>query len=123
MKKTVTLVILVFVIALAAVGYLFKDELMSLNPFFKNDLYFSFKENNKDRWGIMNFKGEIIVDSEWDEEPSISNDGIARVKDKKGNFQFFTIEKNPKQIGDDYKFAGDFSDGLAAVVKEGEGIE
>ncbi len=74
--------------------------------------------NDNQRFGLVDLKGNIIVDNEWESPSSIASEGIVRVKNKDGYYEFYTADKNPKKIGAEYKDAALFSEGLAAVVNE-----
>lgn len=80
--------------------------------------YIPFKENKDDRWGLIDMNGKIIIANEWENEPSIAVEGIVRVKNKDGLYEFYTAEEKTKKIGDEYKTATLFYEGLAAVSKE-----
>lgn len=74
--------------------------------------------NDNLRFGLVDLRGNIIVDNEWERTSSIAMNGIVSVKNKDGNFEFFTATSNPKKIGNVYKEVTSFSEGLAAVVNE-----
>ena len=113
----------VIVVILCGVLYSFKDKIYELftNSNSKISL-FSFKEDEDDRWGIVDFNGEIILEKEWVNEPSPVVEGIVRVKNKEGLYEYFTAEEKPKKIGKEYKDGTLFSEGMAAVVEEDEPI-
>lgn len=71
-----------------------------------------------ERWGIVSIDGVKIVENEWEQPSSISREGIVRVKNKDGKYEFYTATSNPQKIGSDYRNASLFSEGLAAVVIE-----
>ncbi len=77
--------------------------------------YLPFKEDKDDRWGLIDMNGNVIIENEWENEPSFAQEGIIRVKNKDGLYEFYTAEEKPKKIGEEYKSATLFYDGLAAV--------
>ena len=81
-----------------------------------------FKKYEKDRWGLLSLNGNVIIENEWENEPSLPVAGFVRVKNKDGKIEFFTVEKKTKKVGEEYKEATGHYDGLAAVVKENSHI-
>jgi hypothetical protein len=79
--------------------------------------YIPFSNDNQ-RYGLVDLKGNIVVENEWERPSSIASEGIVRVKNKDGKYEYYTVDKNPKKIGAKYKDATLFSEGLAAVVNE-----
>jgi|GEM_PF-1294436 len=84
--------------------------------------YLPFKEDKDDRWGLIDMNGNIIIANEWENEPSYAVEGIVKVKNKDGLYEFYTAEEKTKKIGDEYKTATLFYEGLAAVAKENSQI-
>ena len=74
--------------------------------------------NDNQRFGLVDLKGDIIVDNEWESPSTVASEGIVRIKNKDGLYELYTAEKNPKKIGAEYKDATLFSEGLAAVINE-----
>ena len=74
--------------------------------------------NDNIRFGLIDLQGNIIVENEWENSSTIAMDGIVSVKNKKGNYEFYTATSNPIRIGGEYKQVSLFSEGLAAVVNE-----
>lgn len=100
----------VIILALGVIGhFIFNVE--------NSSILIPAKENDRDRWGLIDFKGNYVVENEWFNMPSVSSDGIVKVKNKDGLYEFFIADKIPKKIGSEYKYATNFFQGLAAVVK------
>ncbi|MBU6325267.1 MAG: WG repeat-containing protein [Bacteroidetes bacterium] len=80
--------------------------------------YVPIKEEGEERWSILDLEtGEIVVDREWKNQPSLVFDGITAVENADDNYEFFTVEKKPVKIGKAYKSAGFFIEGLAPVAE------
>lgn len=107
MKKIFTLLLIVATLLTGCVDPP-EDSGLSIIPF----------SNDNQRFGLVDLKGDIVVENEWETPSSIATDGIVRVKNKDGNYEFYTATQNPKRIGVEYQDATLFSEGLAAVVNE-----
>jgi hypothetical protein len=111
MKRLFLILVLPLLLFLASCNDLITgqgDRELSIIPF----------SNDNQRFGLVDLKGNIIVENEWETPSSIATEGIVRVKNKEGYYEFYTAERNPKKIGAAYKDATLFSEGLAAVVNE-----
>jgi len=74
--------------------------------------------NDNLRYGLVDLKGNIIVENEWENPPSIAVEGVVHVKNKDGNYEFYDVNANPQRLGSVYTDVTLFSEGLAAVVNE-----
>ncbi len=79
--------------------------------------YFPFSDEDKERWGIVDAEGNIVVEKEWKQRPALPFNNFTKVKNKRGLWEFFTISEKPEQVGDEYISAGNFSEGLAPVCE------
>lgn len=70
------------------------------------------------RWGLIDIEGNPLIEEEFKKEPSVVVNGMFCVKNSDGLYEFYTAEKDFKQIGDEYLEVGYFSEGLAPVVKK-----
>lgn len=95
-----------------------ENFLMTQSTKSENDLRIIPFSNDNQRFGLVDLKGNVIVDNEWERPSSIAVSGIVSVKNKDENFEFFTATSNPKRIGTEYRDVTFFSEGLAAVVNE-----
>lgn len=120
MKKKLIIISSIVVILLAAVIVLYKTGV--IEKFFSTSSnkisYIAFKKDSEDRWGLMDMNGKVLVEKEWEKEPSFASCGIVRVLNKDGLYEYYTAEAKPKKIGKEYKSAGLFSENLAAVSEE-----
>ena len=46
------------------------------------DILIPFQEKKEKDWGFLNINGEVIISPEFDYEPSVAVNGIARIKEK-----------------------------------------
>ena len=70
------------------------------------------------RWGLIDWEGNPLIEEEFKHRPSAVIDGMFCVRNSDKKYEFYTAEKKPKQIGDEYLSVGHFADGLAPVVKK-----
>lgn len=82
-----------------------------------------FKADEDDRWGIIDWEGNVIIEDEFDEAPSVVREGLFYIKNKDGEYEFYTADKEFKQVGETYKEVAHFNNGLAPVVKKNERIK
>lgn len=81
-------------------------------------------QNSKDgRWGLIDFKGNILIDEEFQNRPSSVMDGMFHVKNEEGLYEIYAANKHFKKIGSEYISVGDFHSGLAPVVEKGEPVK
>ncbi len=124
-RQIIVALAVVLVVSAGVVGFIFKDNISGL--FNSNSLaplkYVAFKADNEDRWGILELStGKIVIENEWENVPSIESDGIIKVRNKNNLAEFFKVGEKPVHIGDEYRYATDFSDGLAVVARDKEYI-
>lgn len=119
MKKILlTCLTIIILIGVAIGGYLGYNHFIVSSSGISLD-YLPAKEDKDDRWGIIDINtGEMVVDNEWENEPSLPTENIVKVLNKDALYEYYTVEKKPKQIGEEYKNAGYFFEGLAPVAKE-----
>ena len=84
--------------------------------------HYPMKTDKDKRWGFIDINGNIIIDNEWENEPSVAYNGITLVKNKDGFYEFYVIAEKPKKIGEEYKSATLFCDGIAIVTKENSSL-
>ena len=70
------------------------------------------------RWGLIDWEGNPLIEEEFKHRPSAVIDGMFCVRNSDKKYEFYTAEKKPKQIGEEYLSVGHFADGLAPVVKK-----
>lgn len=84
--------------------------------------HYPFKESKKDKWGLVDSKGKVLVENEFEETPTCVSDGIFFVKGNKG-YEMYSVDNPQKPIGDIYKRVTLFTDDITPTVKEAEGIK
>lgn len=84
--------------------------------------HYPFKESKKDKWGLVDAKGKVLVENEFEERPTCVSDGIFFVEGKKG-YEMYSVDNPQKPIGDIYKRVALFTDDITPTVKEAEGIK
>ncbi len=72
--------------------------------------------SDKDNWSLADLNGNIVVDKQYKDMPSMETEGMVFVKNKNGKYEYFTTDAKPKKVGSEYWEASVFSEGLAAVV-------
>lgn len=81
-----------------------------------------FKADEDSRWGLIDFKGNPLIEDEFEEQPSSVVEDRFYVKNGNGLYEFYTAEKKFKKIGGEYVSVGVFHDGLAPVVEKDQPI-
>jgi len=84
--------------------------------------HYPFKESKKDRWGLVDANGKVLVENEFKEEPSPVINGMFFAK-RNGEFELYSVDNPTKTVGETYKAIAYFADGLAPCVKANEGIK
>lgn len=118
------IIAIITLIAVAGgVGFSYKDNLIGLFSTHKqsNIRYIPFKKNDDDRWGLLDIStGKPIIENEWQNMPSIASESIIKVQNKYGFYEYYKVAEKPVKLGEEYRFAGDFNEGVAVVAKDNE---
>lgn len=77
-----------------------------------------FKTEKDGRWGLIDWEGNPLIEDEFKHRPSVVIDGMFCVKNSDDMYEIYTAEKKPRQIGEEYLYVGQFSNGLAPVVEK-----
>ena len=85
--------------------------------------YLPFQESEDGNWGLIDRKGNVLFSDEFENEIEGVSEGVLRTRDDDGNYQFYTVERNPKLICEGYEDAGNFNGGFAPVVMKDEWIK
>lgn len=97
------------------------EDYVEANPFYKNCAVVAIADNIDDynfdyKYGLINTKGEILVDFDYEDAQDYCTEDLWAVKDD-GEWGY--VDKNGKEIIDfDYKTAYPFSEGFAAVCED-----
>ena len=99
------------------------------DAFCDGDILIPFQEKKDKDWGFININGEVVIDPEFDFQPSYAENGIALImdkskKDEKYFYRFVKIEGG-KAVESDKKWdlAGEFKEGLAPVRNDNEKVQ
>ena len=81
--------------------------------------YLPFKKDKDDNWGLINAKGEILYEDEFENCPSAIVNGYFSVEGKKGTYTVYkATEGSPTEIIDGLVSVGCMSEGLIPVTKK-----
>lgn len=125
------LIVLGSIGALLFIGYLaymfFFHQKSNIEKFCAGEILIPFQEKENGKWGFMDYEGEVIIDTEFKERPSMAIDGVflaSKTKKNKTKFQFYSIDDNKtKEQGNKWDRALNFSDGFAAVRNKDEKVK
>ncbi|MDE7118488.1 MAG: WG repeat-containing protein, partial [Bacteroidaceae bacterium] len=95
----------------------------SSGPFDIEVEYIPFQEEEGGLWGMIGTDGEVLFSEEFKEEPTIALNGRFIVKNNDGLLEYYTAEKKPRKIGDEYIEAAPFFDKVAPVVRKDKAVE
>ena len=102
--------LLLFVVILVLAGCSSNSE--------NNITHIPFQTEKDGRWGLIDWEGNPLIEDEFKHRPSVVIDGMFCVKNSDDMYEFYTAEKKPRQIGEEYLSVGPFTNGLAPVVKK-----
>ena len=105
----------------------FKSSESNVDKFCAGEILIPFQEKENGKWGFIDYEGEVVIDTEFKNKPSMCVDGIFKVgKEKNGilQYQFYTVEDGKtKSQGEKWDMARNFSDGFAAVRNKDEKVK
>lgn len=77
-----------------------------------------------DDWGMMSVNGDVLFEDKFAGSPTFSYYGIFLVMDELGQWNYYTAEEHPRQLGNTYVSATMFSKGgVAVVARKGKCVE
>lgn len=85
--------------------------------------HFPFKNSEKDNWGLIDVKGKVLVENEFQNQPTNIVNGIFFVENKKGNYEMYSVDNPRTPIGDSYKSITPFFEEVTPCAMENEGIK
>lgn len=93
------------------------------DPFSKVDLI-PVKVSGSDQWSMLNEKGEIIYEDEFDNEPTLSYNGVFTVREDDGYTAYRSGDKKPEVLGEctSMESVGYMEDGLLPASFKDERI-
>lgn len=83
--------------------------------------YLPFKKDYEEKWGLIDFEGNILLQDEFKVRPSEVRNGVFYIKSD-GKVKYYTADKDYQQIGE-YRDGKHFYDGLAPVVEDNQHIK
>ncbi len=85
--------------------------------------YLPFQTEEDGGWGLISTDGKVLFEDEFKNRPTmVANDRFA-VKNSDGEWEIYTAEEKPKQVGDDsYTQLGMFWENVTPAVKKGKAI-
>lgn len=109
------IVVVVTVLSLLVTSCNFKKKEASAS-------HFPFQKSEGGYWGLLGVDGKILIEDEFKGKPTPVVDGCFFVRNSNGNYELYDIDDPKRAIGENYVDIAMFNEGLAPVVKEGEGI-
>lgn len=85
--------------------------------------HFPFKDSKNDNWGLVDGKGKVIVQDEFEHEPTPVINGMFFVRTKNWEYEMYSINDPKKPIGDTYYEIAPFTEDVTPSSKKGEGIK
>lgn len=106
-----------------AVGTLLLTACSKSDPFSKVDLI-PVKVSGSDQWSMLNDKGEIVYEDEFDNEPTLSYNGVFSVREEDGYTTYRSGDKKPDVLGEctGMESVGYMEDGLLPATFKDERI-
>lgn len=82
--------------------------------------YIPFQSSEGGRWGLISPEGKVLFEEEFSERITMAINGRFFVKDKDGNWQIFSAEEKPRQVGNDaFKEIAPFTEDVTVAAKPG----
>lgn len=75
-----------------------------------------FKSSEDGKWGMMTTEGKVLFENEFRNPPTFIADERFFVQNQDGFWEMFSAEESPRRIGDEFRFASAFSNGVAMVT-------
>ena len=83
--------------------------------------YLPFQSRSEGRWGLIDAKGNVLFQEEFEQVPTSVLNGRFIVENKNGYWELFSAEEKPQKIGQDYSDILSFTSSVTpAVVKGGK---
>lgn len=78
--------------------------------------YIPFRSEEDGKWGMISTEGKVLFENEFHNVPTYVTDGRFFVQNQDGFWEMYTAEEKPERIGDEFRYATPFSDGVAMVT-------
>ena len=80
----------------------------------------AFTKEGSEKYGMMNLNGEVIIEPQFENEPTEASCDRFFVQDEDDLWELYTLETTPKRIGTHkFKDVGAFVNGLCPVTRPG----
>lgn len=87
------------------------------------DILLPFQEKKGKDWGFIDIDGNVIIEPEFDNQPTIAENGVAMVINKKNKYEFLRLEGGKAVESDEtWERASAFSNGMAMVRNTNEKV-
>lgn len=84
--------------------------------------YFAFQSEKDGRWGLISTDGKVLFADEFKNAPSAAMNDRFVVENSNGEYEIYTAEIKPKQVGDTYKAICPFVEKVTPAVQKGKNI-
>lgn len=84
--------------------------------------FLPFQSEEDGRWGLISPKGEVLFTEEFEREPTVARNGRFMVRDKDGNWELYTAEATPLQVGKTYKAIAPFTENVTPATEPGQPV-
>lgn len=84
--------------------------------------YLPFQAEEDGRWGLISTKGEVLIADEFERKPTAVQNGRFMVRDKDGNWELYTAEAKPRQVGKTYKSIAPFAEEVTPATEPGKPV-
>ena len=84
--------------------------------------YLPFQAEEDGRWGLISTKGEVLIADEFERKPTAVQNGRFMVRDKDGNWELYTAEAKPRQVGKTYKSIAPFTEEVTPATEPGKPV-
>lgn len=84
--------------------------------------YLPFQAEEDGRWGLISTKGEVLIADEFERKPTAVQNGRFMVRDKDGNWELYTAEAKPRQVGKTYKSIASFAEEVTPATEPGKPV-
>lgn len=100
---------------------------LDTGAFCDGDVLIPFQEKKDKDWGFININGEVVIEPEFEFQPSFAVNGISLIRDKakdgKMFYQYVKIQDGKAvESNDKWDMAGEFKEGLAPVRNDNEKV-
>lgn len=85
--------------------------------------YLPFRASATSQWGLISPSGEVLINDEFNEMPTVAINGRFLVRNGAGLWDIYTAEKHPKKVAGDFVSAGMFIEKVMPVAEMNNPIQ